>query len=191
MMAASAGVWFNREPVVILSPLEPSSDLPVFHRVDEKAEAAERRRIAVVVPREADRPVDTALLRAAKRLRNSPCSAPAKTDYLVAMIEWSRTSLQENLAAARRGEVERPSLSPSKAQASEYFDHMPMYGYVSSDEFRAAMKEVTPNIGLAIAQSEESGRITDMSMGGSACDRRRRGEAQPRMSWEPADDERL
>ena len=43
---------------------------------------------------------------------------------------------------------------------------------------------------LSITANEEAGRVMDMEMDGNACDRRRRGEPQPPMSWEPQGDER-
>lgn len=189
MIATAAGLWFGRDQVMILSPLRPSSDIPVFRQVDEKEYEAERRRIAVVTPRPGDSAADTAFLKAARRLRNSPCSGPARTEYLAAMTVYARTDLRENLEAARRGEDDRPKTS-LEAQASEYFDHMHMHGYISSGDFREAMKQVSPGIGMAMAMSEARGETMDMAMGGNACDRRRRGEPQPGLSWEPQDDGR-
>lgn len=190
MVAAAAGLWFSREEMITLRPLEPSSDLPVFQPVDEQAYAAERRKVAVVVPRPGDDPVDVAFLKAARRLRNSPCSEAAKADYLANMAVFARNNLRNNLAAMRAGDDSRPSLSPLKHQAGEYLDHMQMHGFITSAEFREAMKEVSPNMALAITANEEAGRVIDMELGGSACDRRKRGEPQPAMSWEPQGDER-
>ena len=190
MAAAAPGLWFSREQVITLRPMERSSDMPVFQPVDEEAHAAERRRIAVVVPRPDDDPVDVAFLKAAKRLRNSPCSEAAKADYLAQMTVFARNNLRNNLAAARAGDEPRPSLSPLAHQASEYLDHMQMYGFVTSAEYREALKGVSANMALSITANEEAGRVMDMEMDGNACDRRRRGEPQPPMSWEPQGDER-
>ena len=190
MTVAAAGLWFSREQMVFQRPMEPSTDMPVFQRVDEEAHAAERRRVALVVPRPDDDPIDVAFLKAAKRLRNSPCSEAAKADYLANMAVFARNNLRNNLAAMRGGDDSRPSLSPLKQQAGEYLDHMQMYGFISNAEFREAMKEVSPNLALSIAANEEAGRVMEFEMGGGACDRRRRGEPQPAMSWEPQDDGR-
>lgn len=189
MVAAAAGLWFSQEQVIILRPMERSSEMPKFERVDEKAHAAERRRIAVVVPRPDDDPVDVAFLKAARRLRNSPCSEAAKADYLANMAVFARNNLRNNIAAMRSGD-DSPSLSPLRQQAGEYLDHMQMHGFISNAEFREALKEVSPNLALSITANEEAGRVLDMEMDGNACDRRKRGESQPPMSWEPQDDGR-
>jgi hypothetical protein len=190
MAAAAAGMWFSREEVVVVRPLEPSSELPRFEPVDVKALQAEGRRIAVVVPKGSDDPTDVAFLKAAKKLRNSPCNATAKAEFLAIMPAYARKNLRNNLAALRRGEEGRPQLSPLAAQASEYFNYIEIYGFVTRAEYRNAMKQVTPGLGLSIAANEEAGPVVNMSMGESACERHRTGEPQPRLSWEPEEDSR-
>lgn len=187
MAAVAGGLWLMRDGFITLTPMQPTSDVPVFEKFDQAEYAAERRKIAVVVARPGDDPITVTYLKAAKRLRNSPCSAAARADYLTAMTAFARNSLQKNLAKARRGEMSDPELSPLEHQAGEYFDMMPMYGFVSQADYRAAMTEVTPNMGMAMASAERSGEMdaTLSEMAGDACERRKRGEPQPTMSWEP------
>ncbi|RYG13464.1 MAG: hypothetical protein EON96_12625 [Caulobacteraceae bacterium] len=183
MIAAAGGLWFSKDQIAILRPMQPDASLPVFKPFDPAEHEKERRRIAVAVPGEDDDDITVTFHRAAKALRNSPCSDAAKAAYLQSMTAFARYSLQRNLAAARRGEEDRVP-TPLQAQATEYFDMMPMYGYISGEELRDAMKGVSPGLGLMIAANERNGEIMP-DMGGSACDRRRQGEPQPAMSWEP------
>lgn len=191
MAAVAGGLWFMRDGFITLTPMPPSSDIPVFEKFDQAQYDKDRRRTAVVVARPSDDPITVTYLKAARRLRNSPCSAPARANYLTAMTAYARNNLQKNLAEARRGEAGRPELSPLEHQASEYFDMIPMYGFITQADFRQAMKGVSPNIGLALAASEEAGTVdTSLSeMAGDACERRKRGEPQPTMSWEPQQDD--
>jgi hypothetical protein len=192
MALVAGGIWFVDNRLITLTPMQPSADVPVFRKVDPEDYARERRRIAVVVPRPTDDPVTATFLKAAKGLRNSPCSASATTRYLDAMTAYARNNLQKNLAKAQRGEADDPELSPLEHQASEYFDVMLMHGFISQAEFRDAMKDVSPNLGLALAAGEQTGSLDDSfsDMAGDACERRKRGEPQPSMSWEPQPDER-
>jgi hypothetical protein len=188
MIAAAAGMWFSREQVVTLQPMQASADMPRFGRVDVKELAAERRRIAVVVPKSSDDPTDVAFLKAAKKLRNSPCNATAKAEYLAIMPVYARQNLRDNLAALRRGEESRPQLSPLAAQAGEYFNYLELNGFVTGQEYRNAMKQVTPGLRVSITAGEEAGHAMDRNMGESACDRHKLGEPQPRMTWEPKEE---
>lgn len=188
MAAGAAALWFSREPVIIVRPMQASGDLPRFGPVNPKELEAEGRRIAVVIPRGTDDPTDAAFLKAAKRLKNSPCSAAAKEEYLAIMPVYARKNLRDNLAALRNGDESQPRLSPLEAQASEYFNYLEIHGFVSAAEYRNAMKQVTPGLRMSITAAEEAGPVMNMSSGESACDRRRTGEPQPKMSWEPEDD---
>lgn len=183
MIASAAGLWVSKDHIAILRPMQRDASIPVFKPFDAAEHEKERRRIAVAVPGEDDDQIIVTFHRAAKALRSSPCSGAARTAYLQAMTAFARYSWQRNLAEARRGEDDRVP-TPLQAQASEYFDMMPMYGYISGAEYRDAMKGVTPGLGLMIAANERNGEIMP-DMGGSACDRRRQGEPQPAMSWEP------
>ena len=184
MASAAAGLWFSRGEAMILSPMKPSASVPTFEKFDPKKHEAERRRIAVAVPKEGDDAVTLAFHRAAKALRASPCSSRAKTAFLEAMTPYAQMTFKENLARARRGE-EDPILTPMQAQAGEYFNMMPMYGYITNEEYRAVLKSVTPGMGLMIAANEQAGTIDMPDMGGSAGLARQRGEPPRPRSWEP------
>ena len=54
MASAAAGLWFSRGEAMILSPMKPSASVPTFEKFDPKKHEAERRRIAVAVPKEGD-----------------------------------------------------------------------------------------------------------------------------------------
>lgn len=187
MIAAAGGLWFSKDQFITLRPMQPDARISTFQPVDPEEHEAQRRRTAVVVPRGSDDPITVAYLKAAKRLRNSPCSEEAKSDYLAAMTAFARNNLQNNLRKARSGEDDSDErFSPLEHQASEYFDRMMMDGFVTQADYRRAMKEVTPAIGLSMAVSEARGEVVSTPFGnGGACDRRRRGEPNPPMSWEP------
>lgn len=183
MAVIAAVLWFSREEVMILTPMRPSADLPRFEKVDPEKHEAERRRIAVAIPDDEDEPTTLAFHRAARALRASPCSRPAKAAFLAAMTPYARASLKVNLARARRGDPD-PILTPLQAQAGEYFNMMPVYGYISPAEYREVMKGVTPGMALSITANEQAGTVMP-DVGDAACDVIKQGGALPPMSWEP------
>lgn len=111
-------------PVVRVTPLAPSADIPVFSRVDPRREADQRleieraRREGVITEDPAFQVMRRAVIRTARNLEASPCSEANRREFAVAAVAlW-----QANLEADRRPvPLESATINGRQINARGYF----------------------------------------------------------------------